>query len=230
MEENLTPSEEIQDTAPQAPEATRPEATQKPKKSVKELAAGYFTATRMAYMALFTALSFVLYLPWLEFYIIPAVPYLKVDFSNTFVLIAGFSLGPVAGVIVGVLKELIHAFSFSSTGGVGEIANILVTLPFVLIPSIGYKYKKGIKWVLSFIGVGCIVQVLWSFPVNWLLNFPVFVGFNWQVGMATYIKVWYWAMLFNLVKCLLISAATLLLYKNISRLIKYTSLKFDRKK
>lgn len=242
MEENATQTQvtEVTETAsdmaqlsPQAEQTdvAQPEVSAKPKTSVKQVFAEYFTATRIAYMALFTALSFVLYLPWLEFYIIPAVSFLKVDFSNTFVLIAGFSLGPVAGIIVSVLKEVLHIISgFSSTGGVGELANIIVTLPFILIPTIGYKYKKGIKWVLIFIALGCLAQVIWSFPVNWLLNFPVFIGFNWELGMSAYIKVWYWAMLFNLVKCVMIAAASMLLYKQISRLIKYTNQKLTKKK
>ena len=195
----------------------------------------YFSATRIAYMALFTALSYVLYLPYLEFSIIPAVPFLKVDFSNTFVLIAGFSLGPVAGVVVGVLKELIHALTFSSTSGVGEIANILIMLPYVLVPSLLYKRFKGIKAVLAMLGGCCILQAVWSIPVNYVLTFPFFLltfhfpGVEtWLDGMNYYLTVWYWAFLFNLVKTVLVTAGVLLLYKPLSRLIKATNEKFER--
>ena len=79
----------------------------KSKKNVGEIFKNYFTATRMAYIAVFTALSFILRLPVFEFPIFPAVPFMKIDFSGVFALIAGFSLGPVAGVIVSVLKEFI---------------------------------------------------------------------------------------------------------------------------
>ncbi len=195
----------------------------------------YFTATRIAYMALFTALSYVLYLPYLEFSLIPAVPFLKVDFSNSFVLVAGFSLGPVAGVVVGVLKELIHALTFSSTFGVGELANILIMLPYVLVPSILYKKFKGIKSVLAILGGCCLLQAIWSIPVNYLLTFPFFLltfhfpGVEtWLDGMNYYLTVWYWAVLFNLVKTVLVTVAVLLLYKPLSRLIKVTHEKFER--
>jgi len=195
----------------------------------------YFTATRIAYMALFTALSYVLYLPYLEFSLIPAVPFLKVDFSNSFVLVAGFSLGPVAGVVVGVLKELIHALTFSSTSGVGELANILIMLPYVLVPSILYKRFKGIKSVLAILGGCCLLQAVWSIPVNYLLTFPFFLltfhfpGVEtWLDGMNYYLTVWYWAVLFNLVKTVLVTVAVLLLYKPLSRLIKATHEKFER--
>lgn len=188
-------------------------------------AEGYFTTTRIAYVAVFTAMSYVLRF-W-EFPILPAVSFLKLDFSNIFPLIGGFALGPVAGVTIGALKELLWIF-FSSTAGVGELANILVMLPFVLIPSIAYKYKKGIKSVVITILIGCAVQVAWSFPVNWLLNFPTFLGFDWPRGMSFFMSVWYWVVLFNLIKDAILAVIVLLIYKPISRLIKLTAAKFDK--
>lgn len=204
------------------------EQSQSVRRTAKQAFAEYFTATRIAYMAIFTAVSYAL-----RFWEIPLLPgtpvsFLKLDFSNIFPLIGGYALGPVAGVIIGVLKEVLWIF-FSTTAGVGEIANILVMLPFVLVPTIVYKYRKGIKSVIIFLVAGCVGQVIWSFPVNWLLNFPVFVGFNWPLGMSMFIKFWYWVMLFNLVKAAILAVITLLIYKPISRLIKFTNAKFSKK-
>lgn len=207
---------------------------EKPKKSTKQILANYFTATRMAYLALFTAFAYVLYLPWLEFPLFPAVPFMKVDFSNTFVMIAGFALGPIAGVVVGVLKEILHSLTFSQTVGVGELANILMMLPYVLIPSLIYKKRKGIKTVIVALALGCIAQVIWSVPVNYTLTFPFFYSAfgmgSWAEGMKFYLSVWYWAVLFNLIKTVLITVAVMILYKSISRLIKLTNDKFTKRK
>ena len=206
----------------------------KSKKNVGEIFKNYFTATRMAYIAVFTALSFILRLPVFEFPIFPAVPFMKIDFSGVFALIAGFSLGPVAGVIVSVLKEFIYALSFTQTIGVGELANILIMLPFILIPSIVYKKYKGIKTVLITIAIGCVAQAIISVPVNYLLTFPFFLNAMknspWTEGMSFYLTVWYWAVLFNFIKCLLLSVAVVLLYKPLSRLIKLTNEKFSKRK
>lgn len=203
------------------------------KRSAKAFLADYFTATRMAYMAVFTALSFILRLPWFEFPLFPAVPFLKVDFSGVFALIAGFSLGPVAGVVVSALKELIYALAFTQTVGVGELANILIMLPFILVPSFIYKKYKGIKAVLVSIAIGCVSQAVISVPVNYLLTFPFFLNLYmhkpWTEGMRFYLDVWYWALLFNIVKTLLLSVAVLLLYKPLSRLIKLTNEKFSKR-
>ncbi|MDE6586362.1 MAG: ECF transporter S component [Clostridia bacterium] len=198
------------------------------KSKAKEVLKNYFTATRISYIGIFTAIAFALRL--LQFSVLPAVPYLQLDFSDVFVMVAGYALGPVAGMTTAVLKELIYGICFSKTAFVGELANVIILLPLVLIPSVAYKKNKGIKSVLVWLSIACAVRVVWSFPVNWLLNFPVFVGFNWELGMPMFIKVWYWAMLFNLIKTVALAVLTVLVYKPLSQLIKLTSEKFEKAK
>ncbi len=198
-------------------------------KSKKEAFKNYFTATRISYIAIFTAISYVLYL--FDFPILPSVSFLKIDFSNVFVMIGGFALGPVAGVIIVVLKELIHGLTIGQTAFVGELANILFVLPYMLIPAIVYKKHKGIKIVLITLVLGCLAQCIVSFPVNYFLNFPAYLwglGYGtWADGQALALQVWYWILLFNLIKTVMISVAVIILYKPLSRLIKLTNAKFE---
>jgi len=188
----------------------------------------YFTARRIAYIATFTAISFAL--RFLQFPILPAVPFLKFDFSDAFILICAYALGPVAGIIAGVMKEVIYGIAFTGSAFVGEIANIIILIPFILIPSIMYKKHKGIKSVLFWLAVACVVRTIWSIPVNLLLNFPAFMGFNWELGMSMFWKVWYWATLFNLIKNIILAVVVMLLYKSVSRLIHLINSKFDKEK
>ena len=157
--------------------------------------------------------------------------FLKLDFSNVFVLVTGFALGPIAAVVVCVIKEILHALILSQTVGVGELANILLTLPYVLIPAIIYKKHKGIKPVLISLLIASVAQVIVSVPVNWFLNFPFFLnlyaGTPWKEGMAFYQQYWYFAVLFNLLKTVILSAVTLVIYKPLSKLIKRTNAKFN---
>lgn len=199
------------------------------KKSKGEAFKEYFTATRMAFIAIFTALSYVLTL--FDFPLLPGTPvtFLKLDFSNVFVMLSGFALGPVAGCIVAVLKELIHALTVGQTAFIGELANVLFVLPYMLIPAIVYKRHKGIKVVIVTLVLGCIAQCLVSLPVNYFLNFPAFTaafGGTWKAGQQLFIKTWYWALLFNFVKTVIISVVTLIVYKPLSMLIKKTNAKF----
>ena len=207
--------------------ATQGEAAAKGKRAAvfKE----YFTATRIAFIAIFTALSYVLTL--FDFPLLPGTPvtFLKLDFSNVLVMLSGFSLGPVAGCIVAVLKELIHALTVGQTAFVGEFANVLFVLPYMLIPAIVYKRHKGIKVVIFTLFLGCIAQCLVSMPVNYLLNFPAFMaafGGTWEGGKQLFVQTWYWALLFNFIKTVIISAVTLVVYKPLSLLIKKTNEKF----
>lgn len=199
------------------------------KKSKGQAFREYFTATRMSFIAIFTALSYVLTL--FDFPLLPGTPvtFLKLDFSNVFVMLSGFALGPVAGCIVAVLKELIHALTVGHTAFVGELANVLMVLPYMLIPAIVYKRHKGIKVVIVTLILGCIAQCLVSLPVNYFLNFPAFsaaFGGTWKGGQKLFIKTWYWALLFNFVKAVIISIVTLIVYKPLSMLIKKTNEKF----
>ncbi len=193
----------------------------------------YFTTVRIAYLAIFTALSYLLYI--FDFPLFPGTPayFLRLDFSNVFVMITGFALGPVSGVICGVLKELIHALTFGNTFFVGELANTIMLLPYVLIPAIMYKRRKGLRWVILGLVLGSLGQIIISMPVNYLLNFPAFclayMG-SWSEGYDLFVEVWYWVLLFNVIKTVAISAVALLIYKPISGLVKRTNARFQKRR
>lgn len=205
----------------------------KTEKTAKQKAKEYFTATRIAYIAIFTAISYAVGL--LDFSLLPGTPvtFLKLDFSNVLVMVGGFALGPVAGVIIAVLKELLHAITVGNTAFVGELANILMVLPYVLIPALIYKNHKGIKTVIWSVALGCVGQCIMSLPVNYFLTFPAFFkAFNgtWEAGQELFLEVWYWALLFNFIKTLCVSAVVFIIYKPLSKLIKLTSEKFDNRR
>lgn len=128
----------------------------------------------LAGTAVFAALCYAV--SWLEFAIFPAAGFLKLDFSNVFVMLGGFMYGPIAGLAITAVKELLCFLTKLSTGGVGEIANFLITSSYMLLPAIAYKYKKGIKWVLVYLAAACVLQVGVSLVVNRLINFPLYVG------------------------------------------------------
>lgn len=228
LNETAAESSEIAATAECAEPRTAgaPEA----KKSAKEAFKGYFTATRIAYMAIFTAISYAIGL--LDFSLMPGTPvsFLKLDFSNVFVMVGGFALGPVAGVVIAVLKELLHAITVGQTAFIGELANVLMVVPYMLIPALVYKKHKGIKTVIWTLAVGCLAQCAVSLPVNYFLTFPAFLtafGGTWEGGQQLFIEVWYWALLFNLIKTVIISIVVFILYKPLSNLIKFTNAKVN---
>ena len=191
-----------------------------------------FTTKNVAGMAVFSALSFVTYL--LEIPIFAGTPasFLELDLSNVFVMLAGFMYGPLPAFLITLVKEAIH-ISVGSTGGVGELANIIITTAFVLLPSIAYKYKKGIKWVVLTLAIACLIQSGISLLVNKFINFPFFMGSvpfvpN-QTSEKMFSMLWGYVLAFNIIKSVVISAVTVLLYKRVSYLFKKINLQTNAK-
>ncbi|MBR5192568.1 MAG: ECF transporter S component [Clostridia bacterium] len=186
-----------------------------------------FTTKNIAGMAVFTALSFVTYLLEIPIFASTPASFLKLDFSNVFVMLAGFMYGPIPAIIITVVKEVIHIF-VGTTGGVGELANIIMTASYVLLPSIVYYYRKGIKGVLITLLIACVIQTGISLLVNKFINFPFFTGSVPFVVTETsnnlFATLWTYILLFNVIKSVAISVVTIILYKRVSYIFKKINL------
>lgn len=72
---------------------------------------------------------------------IPIFPaFLKLDLSDIPALIGGFAISPIAGVLIQLIKNLLHLITKTSTGGVGELGNFIVGAAYVFTAS--HIYKK----------------------------------------------------------------------------------------
>lgn len=174
---------------------------------------GYFTATRIAKLAMFTAIAYIL--TFLEFPVFPAAPFLKLDFSLVFIALAGFCYGPLAAVIVCGAKECLSLLD-TTTAGVGELANVLITLSFVLLPAFVYRYKKGFGVAVSTLAVSCVLMIAVGLLSNRYINFPLYMG---EGAKESFAALWWYIALFNLIKGVAVSILTILLYKRISWLL-----------
>ena len=186
-----------------------------------------FSTKNVAGMAVFSALSFVVYL--LEIPIFAGTPasFLELDFSNVFVMLAGFMYGPIPAIIITAVKEAIH-ISVGTTGGVGELANLIITSAFVIVPSVVYRYKKGFKTVIITLIIACLLQTGVSLIVNKFINFPFFMGSvpfvpN-EISEKMFSMLWVYVMTFNIIKSVAISLVTILLYKKVSYIFKKINL------
>lgn len=129
---------------------------------------------RIAMTALLSALATVLMA--LSFSV-PFMPsFIKMDFSELPALLASFSLGPISGVIVCLVKNLIN-LPLSSTGGVGELANFLMGVTFVLPAGLIYHYKKTRVGALIASGAGAMAMALCSLPINYFISYPMYSKF-----------------------------------------------------
>ncbi|NLU53766.1 MAG: ECF transporter S component [Clostridiaceae bacterium] len=106
---------------------------------------------------------------------IPFMPaFLKLDFSEIIVLLGAFSLGPVAGILIELIKNLVHVTS-TITGGVGELANFIVGCAFVVPAALIYKKNKCIKTALTGLLVGSVSMVAVATLMNYFVLIPLYI-------------------------------------------------------
>ena len=121
-----------------------------------------------------TAVAFVL--QYIEISI-PFIPsFIKLDFSDLPELIGAFAYGPLAGVIIALLKNLIH-IPFGSTSGVGELSNFLLGAVFAGVAGLIYKKHKTMKGALVGGIVGALCMAAVSFPSNLFIVYPFYYNF-----------------------------------------------------
>ncbi len=178
------------------------------------------------------AIGFILML--LEFplsFLIP--PFIKFDFSELPALITTFTFGPVYGIAVCLIKNLLHLF-VSGTSGVGELSNFLLGAVFVGIAGCFYRKDRTRKGALIGTAVGALGMALIGIATNYFIVYPIYAAFF--GGMENIIAA-YRALLpqaDTLFKCLLIfnfpftffkgfidSVLCFGIYKKLSPILKY---------
>lgn len=154
------------------------------------------------------------------------------DLSEIPVLIGSFSMGPLAGAVIETVKILVKlVLKPTSTGFVGEFANVCIGCALVLPAGLIYKFKKTKKGAI----IGMIVGTLCMATIGAILNAVVMLPFysNFmplesiiEAGAAinpAISNVWTFVILavapFNLIKGALVSVVTALVYKRISVII-----------
>lgn len=187
------------------------------------------SARKLTTVAIMSALATVLMYLEIPIPLVPA--FIKLDFSELPALLTSFALGPWYGVLVCLVKNLLH-MPASTSAFIGELSNFLLGTLFVL-PA-GYIYQSNRSKKNALIGslVGCLCMTALSFFTN---NYIVYPFFEKAFMPASAILGAYRAILpsvksipqailifnvpFTFVKGMLDVLLTFILYKRISPLI-----------
>lgn len=146
--------------------------------------------------------------------IIPAFGWLQIDFSDVPALIGGFAFGPLAGVTIEALKNILHILvSGSSTGGVGELANFLMGASFVLPASYIYRRNKTKKNAIIGMIIGTVSMIIVGILANIYILLPLFNMHFRGKALVTYVVAGIIPV--NLIKSILVSVITLVLYNRL---------------
>lgn len=187
----------------------------------------YLTVT-----AMLAAISYILM--FLDFSI-PIMPaFIKMDLSELPALIGSFAMGPVCGVLVCLIKNVLHLF-ITTTGGVGELSNFILGAVFVLPAGLIYQRRKSKKNALLGSLLGALLMGVFSVFSNYFLVYPVYYNFMpEQTVLSAYQAILpsmknilqclvAFNMPFTIVKGLFSVGITMGVYKSISPILKGSS-------
>lgn len=172
-------------------------------------------------------------LMFLDFSLPMVIPsFVKMDVSELPALLASFSLGPVYGIAVCLVKNILNVIFHGSTGGIGELCNFLIGASFVGTAGLIYRSHKTRKGAVIAALVGAVVMAVVSVPVNYFLSYPVYAAMFGGIDaiIAAYQELrpgtsglmeclLVFNMPFTLVKGLLNAAICFLIYKPLSPIL-----------
>ncbi len=163
---------------------------------------------------------------------LPFAPsFYEIDFSEVPVLIGCFTMGPLAGATIEMVKILLNfLINGTVTAGVGEIGNFLIGCALCIPAGMIYKKKKTRKAALIGMSAGTILMVIVGCVINAYILLPVYakafqMPMDALIGLGTAVNpnitglgtfVMFAVAPFNLLKGVLVSVIVLAIYKKIS--------------
>ena len=180
--------------------------------------------TRIAILGALSAILFMIEIPVVAFY--------KLDVSTLPALLGAFSMGPMAGLAILAIKD-VFGLLHSGTMYVGELADFIMGAAYILPAALIYRCHKTRKNALIGVVVGTLAMIVVSVLVNWLIMIPFYMNafgmpMTSIIGMAqatmpfvdTELELLlYVTAPFNLLKGIVLSALTFLLYKRLRPLL-----------
>ncbi len=148
--------------------------------------------------------------------------FLEIEISDLPPLILSFAYGPIAGILAELLKNFLHCFA-TSTGFVGELANFVINGTFVGVAGLIYKYHKNFKGAVISLIVAIFAMALAGIFANLYIMLPLYMP---QAPLSVKLGLVLGTILpFNLIKGAAISVITMLIYKRISPILKFSAKK-----
>ena len=135
------------------------------------------TTHNLTVAAMLSAVAFILM--FIEFPIPMLIPaFIKMDFSDLPAMLGAFALGPVYGVIISFMKNLLHiVIKGTSTACVGELSNFILGAIFSAVAGYLYKHHKSRKTAIIGAVAGAVAMGVLSVPSNYFVVYPAYVQF-----------------------------------------------------
>ncbi len=192
---------------------------------------GLGSAKTIAKVGILSAIAYVLMFISVPLPIFPS--FLKIDLSDIPAIFGGMSLGPIAGIAIVIIKNFLQGITASTTGGVGEFANVIIGGSYVLIICLFYRKWKNIKSVVAGGLVGIVAMTIMGCIMNYYIMMPLYatvygMPLDAIIQMGTVINskvtdlytfvIWMIAP-FNIIKATLMTVVTLPLFKKMEKIL-----------
>lgn len=167
---------------------------------------------KMVVLAVMTALSYI------AVFIcrIPVVLFLKYEPKDVIITMGGFMFGPIASLLMSAVVSLVEMVTISGTGPIGALMNFISTAAFSCTASVIYKKIHTIKGAVIGLAGGTIIMVILMLAWNYLIT-PFYMEIP-RENVAEMLIPFF--LPFNLLKGVLNSAITMLLYKPLSNVMR----------
>lgn len=173
---------------------------------------------KLTLMAMFAALAYIIMtvgrIP------ISSVSFLKYDPKDAILVISGFILGPMPGLLITTVVCLIEMITVSDTGIIGMIMNLLGSAAFVCPAAYIYRKKHTITGAVIGLAAGTLIMTVLMLMWNYFIT-PYYMGYPRQAIAEMLFPVF---LPFNLIKGGLNLAVTLFIYKPVSKALKRAGL------
>ena len=167
---------------------------------------------------------------------LPFAPsFYEIDFSEVPVLLGCFALGPMAGVLIELVKIILNfVINGTATAGVGEVANFIIGISFCVPAALIYRHKKTKKTAAIGLITGTVFMAVLGCFINAYVLLPTYakafqMPIDGLIAMGTAVNgninslmtfVVFAVLPFNLLKGIMDSIVVLLIYKKISPILK----------
>ena len=142
--------------------------------------------------------------------------FLEFEISDYPAILASFAFGPLSGLIVELIKNLIHCL-YTTTAFSGELANFLVNGTFVLTCGYIYKHNKTKKTALVSLLVATVVMTITATLYNYFVLIPLYIqNISPQDKLNLVLTV---ITPFNFIRAVVLSAVAYITYKPVSRIL-----------
>lgn len=192
---------------------------------------------KITQIAIFTAIATVVSLIDFPLPFFPS--FYKLNLSDAVVLIGGFSLGALEGVIIVFLRMILSfLLKGTSTFFIGDFANCILSIFFVLPSFIIYKKNRTLKGAIVGMAVGIFSLLFFSAILNYFVLITLYLMVL-MIPVKNLLSIFhvnslfefilFFVLPFNLLKGVVCSLIALITYKRLSKFInKISSKNFSR--